>query len=59
MPYQVKVGSVTRICANEREALDMIRRLMGAETEEVLVKDIFGSEVDVATIESRLNPTSS
>jgi hypothetical protein len=50
MPYQVKVGSVTRICANEREALDMIRRLMGAETEEVFVKDIFGSEVTALSV---------
>jgi hypothetical protein len=55
MPYQVKVGSVTAIVANEREALEMIRRLMGTGTPEVFVKDIFGSEVDVATIESRLN----
>ncbi len=53
MPYRVKVSSVTAIVANEKQALEMIPRLVGTGNEEVFIKDIFGSEVDVATLESR------
>jgi hypothetical protein len=53
MPYQVKAGSVTAIVANEKQALDMFRRLAGSESG-ASIRDIFGSEVEVATIESRL-----
>jgi hypothetical protein len=53
MPYQVRVGSVTAVVADEREALQMLRRLAGSVNEKALITDLFGSEVDVATLESR------
>jgi len=55
MPYQVKVGSMTAIVANEKEALEMIRRMARSSDEHPLIKDIFGTEVDIETLESRLN----
>jgi hypothetical protein len=57
MPYQVRVGSVTAIVANEKEALEMLRRLAGSGNEKAFITDIFGSEVDVATLESRVDKT--
>jgi hypothetical protein len=53
MPYQIRVGSMTAVVADEREALQMLRRLAGSVDEKALITDIFGSEVDVATLESR------
>ena len=56
MPYQVRAGSVTAVAANEKQALEMLRRF-GAGHEKAPIRDIFGSEVDVATWESRLRVT--
>ena len=53
MPFQVKAGPVTAIVANEKEALEMLRRL-GPDRGKVFIKDVFGDEIDVATLESRL-----
>jgi hypothetical protein len=54
MPYQVRAGSVTAVVANEKQALDMLRRLAESRTG-ASVRDVFGSEVDVAILESRAN----
>ena len=54
MPYQVRVGTVTAVVANEKEALEMLRRLAGAGNEKAFITDIFGSEVDVAALESKV-----
>jgi hypothetical protein len=54
MPYQVRAGSVTAVVANEKQALDMLRRLAGSGNGATSIKDIFGSEVDVATLESKM-----
>jgi hypothetical protein len=59
MPYQVKVGSMTAIVADEKQALEMLRRMTGSGNGEALIKDIFGSEVDIATLRSRLVEPSS
>jgi hypothetical protein len=53
MPYQVKAGSVTAVVADEKQALDMFRRLAGSGSR-ASIRDVFGSEVDVATLESRV-----
>jgi hypothetical protein len=53
MPYQVRAGSVTAVVANEKQALDMLRRL-AASGSGASIRDVFGSEVEVATIESRV-----
>ena len=58
MPYQVKVGSMTAIVGDEQQALEMLRRMTGAG-EVASIKDIFGSEVDIATLKSRLVKSSS
>jgi hypothetical protein len=55
MPYHVRVGSITAIVANEKQALDMLRRLAGSGNGAPTIKDIFGSEIDVATLESRVD----
>ena len=55
MPYQVKVGSMTAVVANEKEALEMIRRMARSGGQPAVVKDVFGSDVDVETLESRLS----
>jgi hypothetical protein len=55
MPYQVKAGSVTAIVANEKQALEMLRRMSASGQEEISIRDIFGSEIDVATLRSRLD----
>jgi hypothetical protein len=55
MPYQVKAGSITAIVANEKQALAMLRRLAAAGRGEISVRDIFGDEIDVATLESWLH----
>jgi len=54
MPYQVKAGSITAIVANEEQALEMLRRMTASGKEEVSIRDIFGAEIDAATLESRL-----
>jgi hypothetical protein len=54
MPYQVKAGSITAIVANEKQALEMLRRMAASGQEEVFIRDIFGAEIDIATLESRL-----
>ena len=59
MPYQVKVGSMTAIVGDEQQALEMLRRMTGASGEVASIKDIFGSEVDIATLKSRLVKSSS
>jgi hypothetical protein len=46
---------MTAIVANEQEALEMIRRMARSTDEHPLIKDIFGTEVDIETLESRLN----
>jgi hypothetical protein len=59
MPYQVKVGSMTAIVGDEQQALEMLRRMTGASNEVASITDIFGSEVDIATLRSRLVKSSS
>ena len=54
MPYQVKVGSMTAIVGDEQQALEMLRRMTGAGSEVASITDIFGAEVDIATLRSRL-----
>jgi hypothetical protein len=54
MPYQVRAGSVTAIVANEKQALEMLRKMVASGKDEISIRDIFGSEIDVATLESRL-----
>jgi hypothetical protein len=44
---------VTAVVANEKQALDMLRRL-AASGSVASIRDVFGSEVEVATIESRV-----
>jgi hypothetical protein len=58
MPYQVKVGSMTAIVANEQEALEMIRRMARSTDEHPLIKDIFGTEVDIETTALMADPAS-
>ena len=53
-PYQVKVGGVIAIVVDERRALEMVRKFPRMENKETVVKDVFGSEVDVAALESRM-----
>ena len=58
MPYRVKVGSVSAIVANEKEALDLLGKLQG-ESGEVSILDVLGVEVSVGTLKTRLGePTS-
>jgi hypothetical protein len=54
MPFQVKAGSITAIVANEKQALEMVRRLAGSNRGQVSIRDIFGDEIDLATLETRL-----
>jgi hypothetical protein len=54
MPYQVKAGSVTTIVANEKQALELLRRMAISGEEGISIRDIFGGGIDVATLESRL-----
>jgi hypothetical protein len=54
MPYQVRAGSVTAIVANEKQALEVLRRMVASGKEKISVRDIFGGEVDVSTLELRL-----
>jgi hypothetical protein len=54
MPYQVKAGSITAIVANEKQALEMLRRMAASGKEDISIRDIFGGMIDVATLESRL-----
>jgi hypothetical protein len=51
MPYQVRAGSVTAVVANEKQALDMLRRLAAAGSG-ASIRDVFGSDVEVATLKS-------
>jgi hypothetical protein len=53
MPYQVRAGSVTAVVANEKQALDMLRRLAASEGG-ASIRDVFGSDVEVATLKSRV-----
>jgi hypothetical protein len=55
MPYQVKAGSITAIVANKKQALEMLRRMAESGQEEISIRDIFGAEIDLATLKSRLN----
>jgi hypothetical protein len=41
---------VSAIVADEKQALEMIRRLVGRGNGEAFVRDIFGSEVDLAAL---------
>jgi len=59
MPYQVKAGSITAIVANEKQALEMLRRMAASGQEEISIRDVFGAEIDVATLKSRLNDSES
>jgi hypothetical protein len=54
MPYQVRAGSVTAIVANEKQALEMLRKMVASGKDAISIRDIFGSQIDVATLESRL-----
>ena len=55
MPYQVKTGRVTAIAADEKEALEMARRLTAScGDEEASIQDIFGDKVDLAALKARL-----
>lgn len=55
MPYQVKVGTVTAIVANEREALAMVHRLTTSSGDEkASIADIFGGEIDIAALRARI-----
>jgi hypothetical protein len=54
MPYQVRAGSVIAIVANEKQALELLRRMAVSDKAEISIKDIFGGGIDVATLESRL-----
>jgi len=54
MPYQVKAGSIIAIVANEKQALEILRKLAGPDQGEISIRDIFGSEIDVATLQSRV-----
>ena len=54
MPYRVKAGSITAIVSDEKQALAMLRRLAASGREEISITDIFGVEIDVATLESWL-----
>jgi hypothetical protein len=56
MPYQVRAGSVTAIAADEKQALEMLRRF-GSGNQEASIRDIFGSEVDIASLKSRAGAT--
>jgi hypothetical protein len=53
MPYQVRAGSLTAVVANEKQALDMLRRLAGSGSG-ASIRDVFGCEVDIATLKSRV-----
>jgi hypothetical protein len=55
MPYQVKAGSVTAVVANEKQALEMLRRMVTSGKQEVSITDILGDQIDAATLETRLN----
>ena len=46
---------MTAVVANEKEALEMIRRMARSGGQPAVVKDVFGSDVDVETLESRLS----
>lgn len=59
MPYRVKVGSVSAIVANEREALEMLGKLLETGGKEVSILDVLGSEVDVSTLKARLDQANS
>ena len=54
MPYRVRAGSITAIVANEKQALEMLRRMAVSGREEISIRDIFGAEIDVAALEARL-----
>jgi hypothetical protein len=55
MPYQVKAGRVTAIAADEKEALEMARRLTASSgEEEASIQDIFGDKVDLAALKAKL-----
>jgi hypothetical protein len=58
MPYQIRTGSVTAIVANEKQALDLLRKLAGSG-DGASIRDVFGSEVDVATLKSLVNENES
>ena len=44
--------------ADEKEALDMLGKLSGVESDGTSVIDVFGWEVDVDTVRARLNDSS-
>jgi hypothetical protein len=55
MPYQVKAGRVTAIVADEKEALEMVRRLTASSGEDdASIQDIFGEKVDIARLKAML-----
>ena len=54
MPYQIRAGSFTAIAANEEQALEMLRRMAASGKDEISIRDVFGVEIDAATLESRL-----
>ena len=56
MPYHIRAGSIRAIVANEREALELLRRLTDSDREEVSITDIFGGEIDVAKLQDPASP---
>jgi hypothetical protein len=53
MPYHIRAGSIRAIASDERQALELHRRLSGLDREEVSITDIFGGEIDAAKLEAR------
>jgi len=45
----------TAIVADERQALEMVRRLTGPGRGQVSIRDVFGDEIDLATLRTRLS----
>ena len=45
---------MTAIVANEKQALEVLRRMVASGKEKISIRDIFGGEVDVSTLELRL-----
>jgi hypothetical protein len=50
MPFRIKAGPITAIAANEREAVELLRKIAGPDREQVSIMDIFGDELDPALV---------
>jgi hypothetical protein len=57
MPYQVKAGSLTVIVANEQQAIDALSRMIGSGRESASIRDVFGSEIDLELLRSKIRAT--